>query len=192
LEEFELVAGLRERREESITTFLERYRSLFFHCIGHFESDHAAREDRFQEVVIYVLERLDQGSFDADKGTFGTWLYRVAWCRCVDLKRKDGARRNPKLTPVGDKVPERADASLGPGEMAGEGEIGTIVRRGMATLDPEERTLLEMRFVDDRTIGEISEALSISIEQTKYRLKRASTALRRVLLNDFAMEDALR
>lgn len=192
LEEFELVAGLRARREDTVATFLERYRSLFFHCIAHFESDHAAREDLFQDIVLYVLDRLDQPSFDPAKGSFGTWLYRVAWCRCVDLKRKAGARRNPKLTPVGDRVPERADASPGPGETAGDDEIGDMVRRGMSSLDAEERVLLEMRFVDDRTIGEISSALSISIEQTKYRLKRASTSLRRVLLNDFAMEDAAR
>jgi DNA-directed RNA polymerase specialized sigma24 family protein len=65
-----------------------------------------------------------------------------------------------------------------------------MVRKGMSALDPEERALLELRFVDERTIGEISDALSISLEQTKYRLKRASTALRRVLLNELALENA--
>lgn len=190
MEEEELVAGLRERHEETVAVFLERYRALFYHCIGHFETDHSAREDLFQDVVIYVLERLDRDRFDAAKGSFGTWLYRVAWCRCVDLKRKQGARRNPKLTPVGDKLPERTDHSPGPGDLAGEAEISGLVRRGMAALEPEERALLELRFVDGRTIGEISEELSISLEQTKYRLKRASTSLRRVLLNEFAMEEA--
>lgn len=192
LDELELVAGLRERRAGDVDTFLERYRSLFYHCIGHFESDHSAREDLFQDIVLYVLDRLDQNSFDPEKGSLGTWLYRVAWCRCVDLKRKAGARRNPKLTPVGDRVPERVDASPGPGDVAGETEIGDMVRRGLSLLEEEERALLQMRFVEDRTIVEIAEALTISIEQTKYRLKRASTALRRVLLNDFAMEDASR
>ncbi|MBL8860114.1 MAG: sigma-70 family RNA polymerase sigma factor [Planctomycetes bacterium] len=172
--------------------FVERYRSLFYHCISQFENDHSAREDLFQDILLYVLDRLDQGSFDAERGSFGTWLYRVAWCRCVDLKRKAGARRNPKLTPVGDSFPERADGRPGPGDEAGDEEVGDLVRRGMSALDDEERALLMMRFVDDKTIGEISEALSISLEQTKYRLKRASTALRRVLLNDLAMEDAAR
>lgn len=187
-----MVASLRARPREGVSTFLERYRSLFHHCIGHFETEHSAREDLFQDIILYVLDRLDQGSFDPDKGSFGTWLYRVAWCRCVDLKRKAGARRNPKLLPLGDKMPERADGRPTPGEVAGDEEVGDLVRRGMAHLDEEERALLVMRYVDDRTIGEISEALSISLEQTKYRLKRASTALRRVLLNDLAMEDAAR
>jgi RNA polymerase sigma-70 factor (ECF subfamily) len=139
---------------------------------------------------MYVLERLDRDSFDPSKGSFGTWLYRVAWCRCVDLKRKENARRNPKLVPVGEKIPERADGTLGPGEIAGENEIGDMVQKGLAALEAEDRALLELRFVDERTIGEIAELLSISLEQTKYRLKRASVALRRVLLNDFALEKA--
>jgi RNA polymerase sigma-70 factor (ECF subfamily) len=190
LDEQDLVQGLRAGREASVELFLERYRPLFYHCIGHFETENAAREDLYQEVVVYVLERFHQDCFDAAKGSFGTWLYRVAWCRCVDLKRKQGARRNPKLVPVGDQMPERIDQSLGPGDIAGQEEIGGLVRRGMASLEPEERTLLVLRFVDGRTIGEISEEMAISLEQAKYRLKRASTSLRRVLLNEFALEEA--
>jgi RNA polymerase sigma-70 factor (ECF subfamily) len=194
LDDQDLVAGLRdcsrESREEAVSVFMERYRPLFYHCVAQLETDQHAREDLCNEIVMYVLERLDRDSFDPSKGSFGTWLYRVAWCRCVDLKRKESARRNPKLVPVGEKIPERADGSLGPGEMAGENEIGDMVQKGLAALEAEDRALLELRFVDERTIGEIAELLSISLEQTKYRLKRASVALRRVLLNDFALEKA--
>ncbi|MBI5361547.1 MAG: sigma-70 family RNA polymerase sigma factor [Planctomycetes bacterium] len=190
MEELDLVQGLRERREDVLAVFLERYRPLFYHCITHFESDHSAREDLYQEVVLYVLERLDKDRFDSTKGSFGTWLYRVAWCRCVDLKRKQGARRNPRLTTVGEKLPERVDPTPSPRDQAADGEISELVRRGLATLEIEERALLQLRFVDGRTIGEISDELSISLEQTKYRLKRASTSLRRVLLNELALEEA--
>jgi RNA polymerase sigma factor (sigma-70 family) len=190
VDDLDLVSGLRERREDVLAAFLERYRPLFYHCIAHFESDHAAREDLYQEVVLYVLERLDKDRFDPAKGSFGTWLYRVAWCRCVDLKRKQGARRNPRLTTLGEKIPERIDHSPGPREQAADAEVGDLVRRGMATLEQEERSLLELRFVEGRTIGEISDELAISLEQTKYRLKRASTSLRRVLLNELALEEA--
>jgi RNA polymerase sigma factor (sigma-70 family) len=190
LDELDLVQGLRERREDVLAAFLERYRPLFYHCITHFETDHSAREDLYQEVVLYVLERLDKDRFDSAKGSFGTWLYRVAWCRCVDLKRKQGARRNPRLTTLGERIPERIDPTPTPRDQAAEAEVGDLVRRGLATLDGEERALLELRFVDGRTIGEISDELSISLEQTKYRLKCASTSLRRVLLNELALEEA--
>ena len=97
MDELELVAGLRDRQEEAVAAFLERYRSLFFHCIGHFETDFSAREDLYQDLIMYALERLDRDRFDSSKGSLGTWLYRVAWCRCVDLQRKKHARRNPPL-----------------------------------------------------------------------------------------------
>jgi RNA polymerase sigma-70 factor, ECF subfamily len=190
VEESELVEGLRHRREEVVSVFLERYRPLFYHCISHFEPDPAARDDVYQDVVMYVLHRLDRDRYDASKGTLGTWLYRVAWCRCVDLKRKQTARRNPRITSAGDHVPDRPDDAPPPGDLVGDAEIGSLVRRGMATLESEERALLELRFVDGHTLQEISAELSISLEQTKYRLKRASTSLRRVLLNEMALEEA--
>jgi RNA polymerase sigma-70 factor (ECF subfamily) len=190
VDEQQLVEGLRQRREEVVSVFLERYRPLFYHCISHFEPDPAARDDLHQDIVMYVLHRLDRDSFDAAKGTLGTWLYRVAWCRCVDLKRKQTARRNPRLTSVGDTLPDRPDEAALPGDQVGDAEIGSLVRRGMATLEAEERALLELRYVDERTLQEISARLSISLEQTKYRLKRASTSLRRVLLNELALEEA--
>jgi RNA polymerase sigma factor (sigma-70 family) len=64
------------------------------------------------------------------------------------------------------------------------------VRQALETLDEHEQRLLDLRFVEGRTLGEISQELDISLEQAKYRLKRASTSLRKVLLNQFAMEQA--
>ena len=173
--------GLRERKENAVREYLQRYRSLFHHCIGQFESDPAAREDLFQDLVWYVLERLDQGSFDPGKGSFGTWLYRVAWCRCVDIKRQQNARRRVRAVVGGEDLPERHDPGPGPRDLAGEAEIGGIVREAMSKLDQEERSLLDLRYVDGLVLSEIAEELGISVEQAKYRLKRAASNLRRAL-----------
>ncbi len=188
--EAELVRGLMQRREVAVATFLERYRPLFYHCISHFETDHSAREDLFQDLVMYALDRLDQNRFDAEKGSLGTWLYRVGWCRCVDLQRKKHARRNPPLTPAGDRLPDHPDLTPGPGEIAGTEELGELVRGALRELAAEDRALLDLRYVDGRTLGEIARELEISLEQAKYRLKRASVSLRKVLLNQYAFEEA--
>lgn len=188
MDEVQLVQGLRAREETAVAAFLERYRSLLFHCIGHFEHEASARDDLYQELVLYVLERLDADRFDPNKGSLGTWLYRVAWCRCVDLKRRTSGSRPRRVGASADSVPDRPDPSPGPGDQAGEAEIGNLVRRALVHLEHEEQSLLQLRFVQGQTLGEISGTLGISHEQCKYRLKRASTALRRVLLNDFALE----
>ncbi len=187
MDEVELVAGLRRREEGAVAAFLERYRSLLLHCIGHFEQDPSGRDDLFQELVLYAFERLDADRFDPAKGSLGTWLYRVAWCRCVDLRRRQNGRRASTLGVSSEEVPEGVDGSPTPGEAAGEAEVGDLVRRALLRLELEERRLLELRFVDEKPLADVAETLRLSVEQTKYRLKRASTALRKVLLNDFAL-----
>ncbi|MEL6428843.1 MAG: sigma-70 family RNA polymerase sigma factor [Planctomycetota bacterium] len=192
MEDLALIEGLRRRDERAVTAFLERYKPLLHHCIGHFEADAGAREDRYQDLVLYVLERLDRGAYDAEKGAFGTWLYRVAWCRCVDIKRRESASGRPRLRVVGgDELPERMDEAPGPDEVAGVWEVGGVVRDALDELTNEERSLLNLRFVEGQTLGDIAHELSISLEQTKYRLRRATIALRRVLVHNFAHEEAL-
>jgi RNA polymerase sigma-70 factor, ECF subfamily len=182
VEERELVRGLRERREEAVRVYLERYRSLFHHCIAQFEQDPTAREDLFQDVVWHAIERLDQDTFDETRGSLGTWLYRVAWCRCVDVKRQENARRRVRLEQESEQTPERTDPGALPPLAVGDHEIGERVRDAMRELSGEDRALLELRFVDHRTLAEVAEELVITVEQAKYRLKRAASELRRALL----------
>ena len=191
MEELDLVRGLRERRDDAVEAYLDRYRSLFFHCIGHFEADPALRDDLFQELTWHAIDRLQQDSFDPSRGSFGTWLYRVAWCRCVDLKRRQNARRRVKLTLPAEDLPDKPDPSPGPGEVAGDEEVGGLVRETLELLDPQDRSLLELRYVDGKTLVQISGELDITVEQAKYRLKRASAAMRKVLLKKVARQEAV-
>ncbi len=178
-----LVEGLRARSDDAVRAYLERYRPLFLHCISHFEQEPAARDDLLSELSWHALERLAQNAFDPTRGSFGTWLYRVAWCRCVDLKRQQNARRRIRLTTQGDDLPERADPTEPLPELLAGAEIGSAVRRAMSELPDEERALLVLRFVEQRTLLDIAAALGITLEQAKYRVKRACIALRRELLS---------
>jgi RNA polymerase sigma-70 factor, ECF subfamily len=181
VEDRELVRGLRERREEAVNVYLQRYRSLFRHCVAQFQQEPSAREELYLDLVWYAIERLDQDTFDSTRGSLGTWLYRVAWCRCVDLKRQESSRRI-RIAPLVEDAPEPIDPTEAPSDRAGDAEIGQRVRAAMAELDTEDRHLLELRFVDQRPLADISQVLGITVEQAKYRLKRASSELRRALL----------
>ncbi len=191
LDEPDLVQGLKQHEEEAVNAYLERYRSLFYHCIGHFEADPALRDDLFQELSWHAIDRLSQDSFDPTRGSFGTWLYRVAWCRCVDLKRRQNARRRVKLTLPSDDLPDKPDPAPGPGEVVGDQEVGGLVRESLSTLEAQDKSLLELRYVDGRTLVQISGELGITVEQAKYRLKRASASMRKVLLQKVARQEAV-
>jgi RNA polymerase sigma-70 factor, ECF subfamily len=191
LEEPLLVEGLRARQEEAVRAYLERYRSLFLHCIAQFEADLTRRDELLQDLAWHALERLRADSFDAERGSFGTWLYRVAWCRCVDLKRRQNAKRRVHLTTGVDDLSDRPDTGPEPVEALGSSEIGERVRAALLELDDEARALIELRHSDGLTLQEVGERLGFSLEQTKYRLKRASSQLRRALLAHLPQEEVL-
>lgn len=191
MEEAQLVEGLRQRHDGAVRCYLERYRSLFFHCIGHFEQDSLRREELFNDLAWHALERLERDRFDPQRGSFGTWLYRVAWCRSVDLQRRANARRRVKLTSGIEDLPERADLKPDPGHNASTAELGERVRAALSELEPEERALLELRHEDDLTLQDVASELGITLEQTKYRLKRATLRVRRALLARMPREEVL-
>jgi RNA polymerase sigma factor (sigma-70 family) len=173
--------GLRARDPKVIDGFLEQYRALLNHCLGQFESAQSARDDLYQEIVAYILERLDKGSFNAQKGTFSTWLYRVAWCRCVDIKRRTSSSRRIPLVPSLSEISDPIDESTGPSQAADTSEVGELVNRCLTELDKEDAEILRMRHMRDMTLVEIADLRSQSLETIKYRLKRATQALRQRL-----------
>ena len=123
LEEVDLVRGLMERDPKAMEAFLQRYSPLLHHCISQFAGRELEREDLFQELLKYSLERLDGDHFDPERGALGTWLYRVAWCRCVDLQRRLKARQAPGSRLPQEAIPEQGDKDPGPLEVAADAEI---------------------------------------------------------------------
>ena len=184
MEEVDLVNGLRERDPKAMEAFLQRYSPLLHHCIGQFAGRDLEREDLLQELLKYSLERLDGGHFDPERGALGTWLYRVAWCRCVDLQRRLKVRQAPGSRLPQEAVPEQGDEDPSPLEVAADAEIAGEVREALTRLEPQERNLLELRYLQELSLREVSSVLSLTLETTKYRLSGAKRSLRRLLINN--------
>lgn len=174
----ELVRRVQDREPGAMEALLEEYRPLMLHGVGQFVTGEAAKEDLLQDVLGYVVERLDRDRFDPEKGTLSAWLYRVVWCRCVDLKRRESTGGRLPTLPSFEDLTEPSDDSPDPSEVAGEYEVGSLVRDALAELDPDDAELLRLRHMRDLTIVEIAARRSQSLETVKYRLKRATQALR--------------
>jgi RNA polymerase sigma-70 factor (ECF subfamily) len=55
------------------------------------------------------------------------------------------------------------------------------VRRAFVRLDPDQRTVLVLHYVDDRPVAEIAATLGVPSGTVKWRLSRARAALERAL-----------
>ena len=71
-------------------------------------ADTSLAEDLVQEAFTNVWR--GAGTFDSERGSFATWLYRITRNRAIDLDRKRRVR--PSVT--GMELPDNVPGSLGP------------------------------------------------------------------------------
>jgi RNA polymerase sigma-70 factor (ECF subfamily) len=120
--------------------------------------DAAGAEDVAQEAFLAAVRALDR--FDAGR-PFGPWLHRIVVNRAIDFARARALRRG-----VG--AGERAD----PAAPLPEHLLGAL-----ASLSPDHRAVIVLRYVLEYTPGEIARMLELPRGTVNSRLRRGLDAL---------------
>jgi RNA polymerase sigma-70 factor (ECF subfamily) len=140
------------------------YRAAYFVVF-----DRAAAEDIAQEAFLSALRALD--SFDRRR-PFGPWLHRIVVNRAIDWARARALRRELDIEPPGGSEP--------PDDLELRDEVATA----LATLTPERRAVVVLRYVLDYTPGEIAKLLDLPRGTVNSRLRRALDELAREVERD--------
>jgi RNA polymerase sigma-70 factor, ECF subfamily len=118
--------------------------------------DAAAAEDIAQEAFLAAVRALDR--FDRRR-PFAPWLHRIAVNRAIDWARSRELRREVELVEApGSPPPEPAD----PGRLAS----------ALASLSPEHRAVIVLRYLLDYSPGEIAKLLDLPRGTVNSRLRR--------------------
>ncbi len=130
--------------------------------------DHAAAEDIAQEAFVQAVRRLDR--FDRRR-PFGPWIGTIVANRAVDWARARSARR--ELAYELPELPSSPEPPLAP--------YSDEVVTALASLSPEHRAVVVLRYVLEYTPGEIATALELPRGTVNSRLRRALDALEQEL-----------
>ena len=128
--------------------------------------DAAAAEDIAQEAFIAAVRRLDR--FDRRR-PFGPWLHRIVVNRAIDWARSRRLRREAEL---------RDD--LAPTDERGAGDADALAA-ALASLSPEHRAVIVLRYLLEYTPGEIAELLELPRSTVNSRLRRGLDRMREAL-----------
>jgi RNA polymerase sigma-70 factor (ECF subfamily) len=107
-----------------------------------------------------------------DPGRFGPWFERILVNACLDRIRR---RKGIRLVDL-DTAPALHGADPFVAQLARD-EVG----RALATLPPEQRVVLVLRFWRDLSLQEIAERLRVPLGTVKSRLHYGMQAMRPVL-----------
>lgn len=123
---------------------------------------------------------------------FYPWLRRLAWNRLMDLQRRHVYRqkravgREEQIAPLTDKslheLARRLVAmSPSPSRAAQQVETREKLRGALDALEPTQREVLLLKYVEDLTLAEAATVLEITVDAAKMRHLRAVQRLRTLL-----------
>jgi RNA polymerase sigma-70 factor (ECF subfamily) len=126
--------------------------------------DAAAAEDIAQEAFLAAIRALDR--FDRRR-PFGPWLHRIVVNRAIDWARARALRAEAELGEYGapDPEPREPDALVS----------------AIASLPPDHRAVVVLRYLLEYTPGEIAELLDLPRGTVNSRLRRGLDRMREAL-----------
>ncbi|WP_372986610.1 RNA polymerase sigma factor [Marinobacter sp.] len=173
-------SGKKRRFEILIQPHLEPMYRFAFRLAGQQQD----AEDLVQDVVVKLYPRLEELE-TVDQ--LRPWLNRVLYRHFIDqLRRKSRQGDRPMSELVeADSQADWLDSleaeDTGPMALLELDRLGPELDRVIATLEPDQRTLLLLHDVDGWRQDEIAEILDIPLGTVKSRLHRVRAALRKKL-----------
>jgi RNA polymerase sigma-70 factor (ECF subfamily) len=146
--------------------------------------------DVVQETMITAAKELDSYAKSRPM-PFYPWLRRLAWNRLMDLQRrhlrqKRAVGREEQAVPMTDQsLFELAKRLVGPGPSPSRAAVTRErreqLRAALDELEPTQREVLLLKYVEDMTLAEAAAVLDITVDAAKMRHLRAIQRLRVVL-----------
>jgi RNA polymerase sigma-70 factor (ECF subfamily) len=127
-------------------------------------------EDAVQEAFVTALERI--GTLRNDEAFF-------AWMRCIIRTQVGRITRERRSQPLG--VRAIADPAADPSALAESEQLREIVIAAMSRLSPADRETVDLFYLKERSIAEVSRHLGVPAGTVKRRLHDARRQLRRLL-----------
>jgi RNA polymerase sigma-70 factor, ECF subfamily len=171
-DEKELIQAVTTKDRELYGELVGRYKvGLIIHC-ENIVKDRDAAEDIAQESFIKAYYRLDE--FDADKGRFSTWLYKIATNHALNYLRK-----NKRQVTIED-IELLADQTMPVGLDESEKQI---VRDAITTLEPPKYgDIIKAYFWDGKSYSEIAKEYDTTTNTIGTWIRRAKAQLKERLV----------
>lgn len=120
-------------------------------------------EDAVQDIMLKVFEKV---RYYQPKGSFTSWLYKVAYNHCLNLLRRRKLQRQVSRLFGREVAAESAERA------AEDTMFSEPLASALEMLTVEERNLLILRIFEDKSFEEIGEILGKNMEAVKKRYGR--------------------
>jgi len=171
----ELASAVQAGDTEAFGTLVERYETKLMRYGRKF----LARQEDIEDIVQDVFERSFRNirSFDASR-RFSPWIFRIAHNAFVNALRRN--KLGPFLPFDFDALLAHADVEAPADAEREHAEVRALIERGLEKLNPMQREILVLFYLEDFSYQEIADILHVPVGTVGVRLSRARDQLRKV------------
>jgi len=177
-----LVAAAKTGDISAFETLVNRYERKIFRLTLNITQNREDAEDAMQEAFLKAYQHLP--GFEGNS-RFYTWLVRIAVNQALMKLR----RRRPNVVSLDEEIDtgddmmprEVEDWGPSPEQRYEQSEMAGILSKAIGELDPQFRTVFQLRDIEELSTEETAEALDLSVPAVKSRLLRARLKLREKL-----------
>ena len=171
------LVGARRREPAAVTRLYSAYAPALFRFFLAAVGDRPTAEDLTGDVFKSAIDGLPR--FHGPVEALGGWLFRIARHDLSDYRRRQARNR---VQPLDDLLEEvLVGGAVDPEELALDRVEGDRVLAALRQLTPDQRQVLLLRLVADRTASEVAGILNKSTEAVKQLQHRGLASLARVL-----------
>ncbi|MBD0327850.1 MAG: sigma-70 family RNA polymerase sigma factor [Pyrinomonadaceae bacterium] len=178
LSDEELVHRVSDGDDRALSEIYDRYSRAVYATGVRLLADASLAEDLVQEAFTNVWR--GAGTFDSERGSFATWLYRITRNRAIDLDRKRRVR--PSVTGVA--LPDNVPGGLEPEVSVNSWDVSQALSR----IPDRHREILSLAYFEDLSQKEISWRTDLPLGTVKSRTTAALKALGKALRNPCSSE----
>jgi RNA polymerase sigma-70 factor, ECF subfamily len=169
--EAEWVRRAYEGDVDAFSCLVEAYQTPVYNLCYRMLGSVEEAEDAAQETFLRAYRNMK--GFDMQRA-FSTWLLSIAAHYCIDQIR----RRRLSFVSFEDLPAfDPPDQDLGPEASFLRGENQQKIQKLLASLSPQDRAAVVMRYWYDFSYEEIGESLSLTVSAVKSRLHRSRRQL---------------
>ena len=161
-------------QEKLLAEFTEEYmEKIFYFCLKRTDSNFEA-EDLTQDIAINVFCEINKGTVPV---CFSAWVWQIVrnrysvWAKKKHLLTESVINEDISECDIIDDNSNMIDGII-------KEEQLSLLRRELAFIKDEYRNILVAYYIDDMSIRQISENVSLPVETVKKRLQRARNILK--------------
>ncbi|MBI1742088.1 sigma-70 family RNA polymerase sigma factor [Candidatus Acetothermia bacterium] len=181
-EDLILVRKIREGNQDAFEILYDRYANIIYSLAARMLGRETA-EEIVQEVFVTLWCKANL--FEPERGSFVTWLMRIAHYRAIDELRRRRRHKQTLLAEDADfPLEEIPDKVLSIDEQMQDEARRVAVTKALAAVSADQREVIDLAYFQGLTQSQIAAQLNIPLGTVKTRVRLGLQKLRVVLIQE--------